>query len=697
MNTQNKSVLFPILLLVTAIAMLGMVGCDSKSTLDGDSSSSSVTINTPQSSLDVSGTMVVEAVVVSGTAGVADQVVTFSVSPSNAGYFSPAVDTTDGSGIAVTTFTATTSGSAQFTASVNGTTTVGTASITINSTAQTGSGNITVDVSPSLLLANGTDTSAVTIAVRDADNQPATDGTVIKLTAGEKFEDVDGNGYWTQGIDSLIYDANSDGMWNSYGVIPSTATTSGGTGNATVNFISGNDAVTVYIRATVDDNGITGYAETALQMNPNANIAFIYLTSDSMRLVVKGTGGMETGTLHAHAYDEYGQAVPEGLPITFSIIDGPGGGEHLGNTGTGPYTSLTNSQGIASCPISSGTVSGTVRLYASSDTVVSSNAFVLISAGPPVDLDLGVEELNVPYWNTVNEQVDVVAVVSDVYRNPVVDSTVVYFTVDEGTVKSHEERTKDQNGTAMTVWISNGDEVGDDGRVYLIAETYGGTVADTVMFYNSYITNTITCPSPPTSIRGNGVDKLYFYVYGTDLNGNPVDDPTDVEVRASYLGVTDNDFDDDFWDVAQCEIEVISTTLEEDFSLTGGNDDGIGAVDNILITSGGGFLTVPINILTGNAYSENCEVKGPTNLPIGESGRFEVIIKDRFSNPLGDHTVIMSASAGTVVSSTHETGGYGDAIGFNWTAPGVAGKYVITFYDSDPNGGIYLTHEVTVE
>ncbi|MGH8014943.1 MAG: hypothetical protein ACREBV_01990, partial [Candidatus Zixiibacteriota bacterium] len=303
-------------------------------------------------------------------------------------------------------------------------------------------------------MANGADTSLVTITVRDTQNQPAPNGTIVRLTAGEKFDDIDGDGYFTPNVDSVIFDSNPNGQWDQIGYIPATTSVVGGAGVASTNYISGSSALNVYIRATVNDSGITGFGETTLQLSPDATVSSIYLNSDQVHLSVQSTGGNETGYIHATCYDSKGNRIPEGIPVTFIIMDGPGGGEELENVGYGPYSTITNNQGIASASIHSGTVSGTVRIRATSGTVLSNTTQVLISAGPPAYIVVGAAECNVPYWNNVGEFVDVVAVVSDIYLNPVNDSTVVYFSTDEGTMKSFEEITQNLEGIATSSWIS---------------------------------------------------------------------------------------------------------------------------------------------------------------------------------------------------------------------------------------------------
>jgi hypothetical protein len=96
-----------------AIASGVMVGCDSKGTSDKNTpDGSEVSIAASPTSLATSETSVVEAVVVSGSSGVADAVVHFVVTPSTAGNFTPEYDTTNSTGVAASVFTASTAGSA---------------------------------------------------------------------------------------------------------------------------------------------------------------------------------------------------------------------------------------------------------------------------------------------------------------------------------------------------------------------------------------------------------------------------------------------------------------------------------------------------------------------------------------------------------------------------------------------------------
>jgi len=51
-----------------------------------------------------------------------------------------------------------------------------------------------------------------------------------------------------------------------------------------------------------------------------------------------------------------------------------------------------------------------------------------------------------------------------------------------------------------------------------------------------------------------------------------------------------------------------------------------------------------------------------------------------------------------VTGGTQETNEYGEAFGFNWTAPVTEGDYNISVTDTDPRGGgLVLTIKITVQ
>ncbi len=429
----------------------------------------------------------------------------------------------------------------------------------------------------------------------------------------------------------------------------------------------------------------------------------IFLSADSMNLVVKHTGGIESATLRAVGLDIEGNTVPEGTQISFYITDGPGGEEHLDTLGYGPVTVETDGFGMATVVLHSGERSGTVRIRAmANDTVLSNATQIMVSAGPPKYIVLAADGCNLPLWGTVGVFVGVVAVVSDTFHNPVNDSTLVYFTTDEGTMVSHRERTHDLEGVVHTAWISGYADNSiptPDGDVWIYAETAGGTVLDSTMFYNSGPLTTITY-SPifpvPDSMWADGVSEASVQIYGWDGNDNPVVDGYQVEGDAYKLTVPNVTLEYVCGSAASfANLDIKSATLTQDHSTTGGNDDGIGYIDFVSFES---IFYQAVVLKTGMAYKKSCEIFATTSIRVGETATIDVVIKDRWSNPLGDHTMVANYPAGGAPGpGTIETNPYGEANDFSWTpSPADTGDFLITITDMDPRGSLSLSTTISV-
>lgn len=691
--------------MMLAFVTLWMTGCDSSSSSDPVGTIEVTTISVSPSSINVGGTCVVEVQVTDGTNPVANRAVQFTADPTSAGTFEPAMAVSDEDGLVATTFTSSQTGSVTITARISDAI-YKTASLSVQASQQTGSGNIDLAITPSLLLADGSSTAELTITIEDASGDPAPEGTLVRLAAGERFDDIDGNGYFTAGVDSVIYDVIDNDSWNPIGIIPSTATVAGTAGEATVTYIAGTDAVTVYIRATVTDGSYIGYAEIPLQLTPDAAIESIYLFSDSNSLAVQSTGGMETAILTAIGYDANGNRVPEGLQIAFIITDGPGGGERLGTEDYGPYIATTNALGESYCPISSGTISGTIRVRAYVGSILSNSTLVMVHSGPPAHIVIGSEVCNIQAWGWVNLDVDIVALVSDIYNNPVRDSVAVYFTVDEGTIMAHHARTADEKGVATTSWLSGYNSPTGDGIVEVIAETAGGTVADTGYFINSWYPYTMWYVEPfPSSVMADGKTYRKFLLEVRDINDNYVIDQTEIDIESYYVAVASGVVQDG------CNGSMVSSfytsvILDNDYSwdLTDTQDDGIGAIDQI-ISSYKGFVSVtqPCTLWTGPAYSGGSSIDMDASATYSTSVPFFVTITDRWGNPLGGHQLIAGVvGRGTISNGVQYTNGYGEATGFIYNAPAVDPaiedeKVIIQVVDNDPRGDITLTKQITLQ
>ena len=90
----------------------------------------------------------------------------------------------------------------------------------------------------------------------------------------------------------------------------------------------------------------------------------------------------------------------------------------------------------------------------------------------------------------------------------------------------------------------------------------------------------------------------------------------------------------------------------------------------------------------------------PQTVNYGTSAPFSVTIKDRWGNPLGDHTLVASVTGGgSITSGTQETNMYGEASGFLFNAPTdtTIVSVVLRVQDLDPRGNITLTQNISLQ
>lgn len=611
--------------------------------------------------------------------------INFSVTPDTAGYLSSSVGTTDASGIVYTYFYPLYSGTVTLQATSER---AGSKSTQIYVRAKTVAVNsIEMEISPQTLIADGVSTGQVTVTVRDLSGNFVEDGTVVRFTAGEKFADIDGDGYFTDFIDSLIYDTNDNGRWDAIGLISPSETTVSGVATAT--YVAGVQATTVYVKATVSGISTPVQDEKTIQLTPNTVVASITLEAENLTIQVRGTGGIESVVLTATAYDDNGNQVPGGVPIDFVITDGPMGGENLNGTGYGPFTSNTNSLGEATVTLNSGTISGTVKTKASSESVVSQVTAVTIQAGPPEYISLGADPLNIRGWDYVNKTSEVVAMVNDVYGNPVPDRTAIYFSTEEGMIDAYAETF---GGLAESVYHSG--DPRNDGIAYIYASTSGGTVADTMCIIVSGPPCHVEFLNYPSSLMADGASEGDVVVQVLDLNRNFVVGGSTVDMEATW-GKVESGHTRDGVNGSILETKLTSQVLPADYSPVS-PDDGIGAMVTLEAKSGWAADWVTVPFLTGPAYSKNCEIDMITSVPYGGNTPIEVIIRDRYNNPLAGHQLTASVFGSDIAGATQITDAYGVAAGFIFiaTADTTVKSALVGIYDSDPRGEIALSKTV---
>ncbi len=681
-----------LMIFASAAVAFVIAGCGDSSLSGSGSYFIEAIVTTPSSEVTKGATVVIEAQVTDANGvPVEGKEVTFSVSPTSMGFFSPVTATSDEDGIVGSIFTSASAGNATLTAAIGGN--FKSHAIRINESAVS-TGRVNIELVPALMTANGEDSATVTISAETASGDPVPDGTILYLVAGERFLDENQDGYYTEGIDSLLFDGNANSRWDPIGTIPSTVTTVGG--QATVIYRVGSQATTVYIRATMTDGGDVQYSEISAKLNPNTTVASITLTHNGEDLRVRGVGGIEFAVVTATAYDIFGNSVPEGIPIDFTIANGPNGGENIQGQGYGPVAVSTNSEGQASVTVYSGTVSGTIRLRASSGQVLSAVTHLTVNAGPPAHITVGVLNCNVRAWDKVNALNRVTANVNDIWGNPVPDSTAVHFSTEEGMVIAEAITGSEwPKGICEVDWYSGNPR--NDGIVFIYAHTAGGTVGDTVAFIASGPASDIQIVEYPSSLFADGESKGKVVIRGFDVNGNFLSAGTPVSFETEFGTLNGGGLEDGCYN-SRYEAYFVSEVLKRDYSPEA-PDDGIGAIAVVAIGVGGSvgpnssFTTL---FLTGNTYIGNCDILIEPEVEPGSTVPFSIVVKDRAGNPLGGHTLEISASLGTVSSVFLTTDSYGE-VNLFYTAPASLGAAIITVVDRDPRGEVAFAQKVKIK
>jgi len=197
----------------------------------------------------------------------------------------------------------------------------------------------------------------------------------------------------------------------------------------------------------------------------------IVLAFDPIEIGVKGTGQNQTATITAEVRDSKNNIVKDSTLVVFRIIEGPNGGESLSTLEPIPSVG-----GISRVSISSGTISGNVRVQAKIveivggeiqdytneiGNIISESSLILIHAGPPymedrnryysTHLTIVAEALNI--WRGLGSTTVTVSVF-DKYHNPVQESEV-YLTSSGGGITTHGTQTNEHGIVNATLYGAN--------------------------------------------------------------------------------------------------------------------------------------------------------------------------------------------------------------------------------------------------
>lgn len=310
---------------------------------------------------------------------------------------------------------------------------------TIFTNNQDDSGNVSIDAGSTLKL---------TLSIFDDELSPITDSVLVTfdsncVQAGSAT------------IDAEVFSIN--------GVVSSTYQ------DLSCATASGNDDI---ILATMTINSEEYQASVPVSISPESVASIEFVSAIPESIVLKGTGGQdkkESSTLTFLVKSELDNVLAQ-QDVDFSLSSTAGGLSLVSESG------VTNSEGLVTAKVLSGTAPTPVRVIASitdnDNTIVSTQSDLLsVNTGLP-DQDsftIALSEANPEARNIIGKQVEVSAYLADSTNNPVPDGTTVNFTAEGGTIESSCNTV---GGTCSVTWTSTAPFVSNN-RITILATAIG--------------------------------------------------------------------------------------------------------------------------------------------------------------------------------------------------------------------------------
>ena len=421
---------------------------------------------------------------------------------------------------------------------------------------------------------------------------------------------------------------------------------------------SGNSERDDVITATTlaGNQTLTATLPLTLERQTLANIGFVSAEPTNIRIKgAGGTGSTESSLVTFTVTSANGQ--PTAQQIVNFNLDTVVGGLSFAN-GLSTAESLTNSAGIATVRVLSGTVPTPVRVVASAtdaDTgkVISTQSEQLtVNTGLPQQLgfSLSTSIFNPEADKFDGEKATVTAYASDSFGNPAPDDTVIQFTTEGGQIVPSCSTV---NGTCSVEWTSTNPRVTDH-RITVLAyalghETFFDTNGNNV-FDDGTAVDACLAGDIIIACSGNGMDRETYMPNGfsdlpdafLDANENAVFDEGEkffnTQASTTY-GPRDNLFNG-----PQCEGSLCGTGQANKtyirkalvMTMSGSSADFTIWQGNNLIRDDSGLETAPILPLTA--------------LAAGETSRFTVQFYDDAYQMMPANTqVAVVASAGELI------------------------------------------------
>jgi hypothetical protein len=225
------------------------------------------------------------------------------------------------------------------------------------------------------------------------------------------------------------------------------------------------------IIASITANGITNTASIDIEITGEELGSIEFVSALPSSIVIKGSGGVETSTVTFLLKSALGNVLAQQL-VEFSLDSS------LGGISLSRESGFTNSQGMITTQVSSGTVPSVVRVTAQASmnvdgettTVQTQSSELSVNTGLPEQssITIAASVLN-PEASTIGEESVISVWLADSFNNPVPDGTTVNFTTEGGTI---EPSCNTASGNCSVIWTST-EPFPTDHRSTILATTSG--------------------------------------------------------------------------------------------------------------------------------------------------------------------------------------------------------------------------------
>ena len=316
----------------------------------------------------------------------------------------------------------------------------GVATVSVTPSSISAVGGATVKASAQVGAASVSNQTSFNVAPTSITLSPISLGSASLVSAGNTSLDVTVNisGTPASGVPISVTYTTSCGRINGTGI--STSVVTNGSGVASASFEAVNSDGTLCdgpVTLIASSGSVKSDPITVTVARATANAITYVSPGSSVQIFVAGTGALEQSIVEFKVLS--GATPMPNQQVTFSLLTNPGGVGLNATGATADVLATTNSSGVASVTVFSGTIPGPVKVRAaltSNSSVFAETQSLTVASGPASQrfMSLSVEKFNIEGWIIDGATTKLTVRVADRQGNAVANGTVVNFTAEGGQV-----------------------------------------------------------------------------------------------------------------------------------------------------------------------------------------------------------------------------------------------------------------------